>query len=865
MPLRALNLDDRNFDELLAEAQREIEKACPAWSDRSPSDPGMVLLEVFAHLTETMIYRLNRLPEKAYIEFLRMIGLTPEPPSAAKVDLTFSLSKPATAVTAIPRGTRVTVTRSDSGTEPIVFATVRPGQISAGELETQVIALQCELVDGELVGTGTGLPGLVVTVARPPIILPSGGESDLVVGVEPDPREQVERLNVRLWAGKTFRVWREVDNFANLGADSHVYVVDRMAGRIKFAPALRSIDSKSGLLAETQNALAAIPGAGREIHAWYRRGGGPAGNVAAGTLTTLKDQIPGVAVTNRKPGVGGLSAESVENALIRGPQELHSLRRAVTARDFQLVALRSSGAVARATAFTEVNLWSYARPGTVRVVMVPSLPEAEREQARITPARLHECDSQEALAQIQDALDERRPLGTTCVVSWARYKTVRVKARVVAHVEEDIDALKSHVLSRLYKSISPLASAGIPGWRFGEALRVSRVYDVALSEPGVSYVDQVSLLVDDVPEKDVTMLAVDFFQPHTWYAGSGGIVFRSVDDGDGWEMIAHFADERVSAACAHPERAGLLAVSTRLTSQPGSRIHLSRNCGESWEMRAETAFIVESMAWTVRDGGALLLLATDVGLYELALQPDASPVQVFVHPGDQEQGFYAVAAASDIRGWVNVAVAARGTGGVFYSYSGGRANSFRTVGLVGEDVRQLVIERDALRSFLWAGRATDVAGGAGKGCSSLELLGEHDSPDGWQPAEKGWDGGSCRGLAVQSSKILAATHHKGVLQITPRQADSAWEKPAIGCRLPLREAEEERLFYPVDAVAAHPKGGILLAAGPMGIYRSASALGQYECCSSRVFTDKVTLPPTWLFCSGEHQIEMVYEHGTGQD
>jgi hypothetical protein len=58
---------------------------------------------------------------------------------------------------------------------------------------------------------------------------------------------------------------------------------------------------------------------------------------------------------------------------------------------------------------------------------------------------------------------------------------------------------------------------------------------------------------------------------------------------------------------------------------------------------------------------------------------------------------------------------------------------------------------------------------------------------------------------------------------------------------------------------------MLLAAGPKGVYRANSAMGPYACCSSRSFTDKVTLPPTWLFCSGEHQIEMVHERGTGQD
>jgi len=66
------------------------------------------------------------------------------------------------------------------------------------------------------------------------------------------------------------------------------------------------------------------------IRLWYFHGGGAGGNVAANTLTTLKDQIPGVSVTNPLPATGGRDEESLQNALIRGPHELHSLQRAVT-------------------------------------------------------------------------------------------------------------------------------------------------------------------------------------------------------------------------------------------------------------------------------------------------------------------------------------------------------------------------------------------------------------------------------------------------------------------------------------------------------------------------------------------------------
>uniref|UniRef100_UPI001C1FDB13 hypothetical protein n=1 Tax=Marinobacterium profundum TaxID=1714300 RepID=UPI001C1FDB13 len=83
MPLQSPNLDDRRFAQLVEDARRLIVQHCPDWTDLTPGDPGMTLLEAFAYLTEIMIYRLNRLPDKAHIEFLRLIGVRLQPPAAA--------------------------------------------------------------------------------------------------------------------------------------------------------------------------------------------------------------------------------------------------------------------------------------------------------------------------------------------------------------------------------------------------------------------------------------------------------------------------------------------------------------------------------------------------------------------------------------------------------------------------------------------------------------------------------------------------------------------------------------------------------------------------------------------------------------
>jgi hypothetical protein len=861
MPLTSPNLDDRDFKQLMAEATEVIKKLSPQWTDLSPGDPGIVLLEAFAFLTDVMIYRLNRLPDKAYIEFLHLLGVELDPPSAARVQLRFTLSRAQNRTVEIPRHTRVTLSRSGGGGEAPVFVTARIARIEPGQQDAVVLAHHCEPVEGELLGLGTGAPAQTLTVKRPPILAPMD-DLDLMVGVEASKEEIAERVRALKYGGKIFRIWTEVGNLAEIGADRFVYLADRVSGTVTFAPALR-MPGEDGHLSTVPSLVAEVPGAGLEIRAWYRCGGGPEGNVAAHTLTTLKDPIPGIEVTNDSPATGGRPAETVENALFRGPQRLHSLQRAVTARDFEQFAERSSGAVARAKAFTQAALWRHAQPGTIEVLLVPSyLPEDQRSNGAVTAAKLEEQATEEARGEIQAALDERRPLGTRCKVDWVRYKTVKVKARVVVYRGEETAAVKARVLDRLHQTINPLPTPlRRAGWRFGEPLRQFDVYDTVREEPGVRYVDNVLFEVDSTPDKGVAAIARDFFQPNTWYAASGQKLFRTLNDGDGWEIAAEFTGEVARVICPHPERPGLVAVATGIEgSNAAGRVYVSDDCGENWHQLAQLAFRINDLAWMTRDGVPVLLLATDRGLYELPRQADSTPVQVEVDPESPSTGFYAVAIARTIRGGLFAAASAMSSGGVYISDRGGRSKTYRNVGLKGEDLRVLEVQQEGPRSFLWAGTFSP-GNEPGRGCFSFEL---GTSAEGWRHHDKDWAGGSCRAIAFLGSKVIAATHHSGVVWLDSSKEDPPWQTPGIRCGLPLRSGE--RIFHPVESVAARMSGEIesesILACGPEGVYRSVDGGSRYENCSSGQFARMVTIPQTWVLCSAEHDIEVVSEDET---
>ncbi|ANZ43012.1 putative baseplate assembly protein [Lentzea guizhouensis] len=133
MPLPLPNLDDRRFQQLVDEAKRRVQLHCPEWTDHNVSDPGVTLIEAFAHMVDELVYRLNRVPQLHYLKFLDLIGVELFAPTAARVDVTYWLSAPQAAPVVVPSGNQVATQRRGHD-EPVVFTVDRELTIVPCEL-----------------------------------------------------------------------------------------------------------------------------------------------------------------------------------------------------------------------------------------------------------------------------------------------------------------------------------------------------------------------------------------------------------------------------------------------------------------------------------------------------------------------------------------------------------------------------------------------------------------------------------------------------------------------------------------------------------------------------------------------------------
>jgi Baseplate J-like protein len=118
MPLPLPNLDDRRWQDLTQEAIPLIPVYAPQWTDFNTHDPGITFLEMFAWLTESMVYQLNQVPNRFTWGFLSLIGYAKRGPMPAYTVLAFGPLPPG-APFAVPAGVQF------SSPAPVLFASMR--------------------------------------------------------------------------------------------------------------------------------------------------------------------------------------------------------------------------------------------------------------------------------------------------------------------------------------------------------------------------------------------------------------------------------------------------------------------------------------------------------------------------------------------------------------------------------------------------------------------------------------------------------------------------------------------------------------------------------------------------------------------
>jgi predicted phage baseplate assembly protein len=283
----------------------------------------------------------------------------------------------------------------------------------------------------------------------------------------------------------TYEAWQEVADFAASGPDDRHYTLDGVTGEVQFGPLIRQPSGQ-------ERSYGRIPPRGRMLRfTSYRWGGGSIGNVGDRTITVLKSSVPYVAsVTNFTAAVGGSDAETLERAKVRAPSVVRARTRAVTAEDFECLALEASPLVARARCVAAGAADGHGPPpGVVRLLLVPAISDT----ARLIPA--DELELPRRLREdVQTYLDERRLLATHLEIGSPAYQPIGVVARVKAKDGTPPAEVARGIEERLYGYINPVTGGSHhTGLDFGRGVTLSEVYAAIQGAAGLDYVEDVKL------------------------------------------------------------------------------------------------------------------------------------------------------------------------------------------------------------------------------------------------------------------------------------------------------------------------------------------------------------------------------------
>ena len=102
MPLAPPAIDDRRYQQLVDEALARVPVHTPEWTNFNQSDPGVTLVQLFAHLTENLLYRANQIPERNRTKFLQLLRIPLAAATEARGLVTINNERGAPATQTLP-------------------------------------------------------------------------------------------------------------------------------------------------------------------------------------------------------------------------------------------------------------------------------------------------------------------------------------------------------------------------------------------------------------------------------------------------------------------------------------------------------------------------------------------------------------------------------------------------------------------------------------------------------------------------------------------------------------------------------------------------------------------------------------------
>jgi uncharacterized phage protein gp47/JayE len=366
-----------------------------------------------------------------------------------------------------------------------VLAGTAPAPVFDGLYLNTAWGVQSETIRDEIMGSSAGSADQQYTLTKFPVVAEEIWVDELATLTESE-RKSLAELGAEEVrevfddAGNLTRFyirWDSADDLAEMGAADRVYAIDRTFGQVQFG------DGEHG----------SVPPIGKDnLVATYRAGGGSRGNVAAGLITTLRTTIPFVdSVLNPAAAGGGSDTELVESAIVRGPRSIRHRGRAVTAEDFEQLALEASQAVARVKALPTFNDRGEYETNWVTVIIVPGSADARPAPSPQLRSRVEQYLRERAAGSVVFPKQLK--------VSGPAYVEVTVNADIYAESIDLAPQVEADAVAELEAFLHPLTGGYTQsGWEFGRLPCLSDFYALLEAVPGMDHIENLRMTLSPV-------------------------------------------------------------------------------------------------------------------------------------------------------------------------------------------------------------------------------------------------------------------------------------------------------------------------------------------------------------------------------
>jgi uncharacterized phage protein gp47/JayE len=346
----AIDYTSRDYEGFKASLLDYASRKFPQWVPGSEGDFGVLLIELFSYLGDSLSYYGDRLQQEAFLptatqrlsllQIADLLGYTPSNGVPATGTVTFQTSNPGPAVL-VPAGTQVVTDYIEAIDAPITYETDSDILVPVNGGKATVPVTQGVTRTQVNVGTSSGLPVQEFRLPDVPVI--NGTVQVFVDDVD------------------TLTEWTYI-----------TYLVDADPADRVFTTFLD--DSGATWIRFGDNLNGAIPTNQLTIYATYRVGGGAIGNVNAGVVNALSaSNLPGVTIAQDTDGgaissamTGGADPETNDQIRANAPRIFRTQDRCVTLQDFSDLALTIPGIVranAVASTYTSVSVYVIGSDG----------------------------------------------------------------------------------------------------------------------------------------------------------------------------------------------------------------------------------------------------------------------------------------------------------------------------------------------------------------------------------------------------------------------------------------------------------------------------------------------------------------------